>query len=330
MRTLIALFLALAIAAGALFQWINTTEQRLVQPLITTESTLVVQPGAVLSSLLQDFSAKGWITDPPDTRILSRLRPDLVSLKAGTYAVGDTLEATLKTIVAGQSINYFFTIVPGWNLWQLQVALQAESRLQQTLPDDVTRWGDVFEMSGSAEGQFLPDTYGYPPGATDAQVLQRAYLAMRNSVDQVWETRTTTQLKSPEELLIMASIVEKETAVASERALVAGVFEHRLAKKMRLQTDPTVIYGLLPDFDGNIRKRDLQAKTPYNTYVIKRLPPTPIAMPGLESIKAAANPAETDYLYFVADGLGGHAFGRTLKEHQANVRAYLKQRRANR
>ena len=330
MRALAALILATVVAVGFVFSWIDRTKQQLHQPLVTTEQTLQVKPGTVLPRLLQDLAEQGWIEEAPDARILARLRPELTQLKAGTYAVPDTLLALLQTVVSGQSINYFFTIVPGWNLWQLQAALQADARLQQTLPGDVRQWHTAFDYPGLIEGRFLPDTYAFAPGASDHSVLKRAYDAMNSTLAEAWRDRSSDQLKSPDELLIMASIVEKETAVASERALVAGVFEHRLQRKMRLQTDPTVIYGLLPEFDGNIRKRDLQAKTPYNTYVIRRLPPTPIAMPSQDSLNAAAQPAPTDYLYFVADGEGGHAFGRTLAEHQANVRAYLKQRRANR
>ncbi|MCW8871532.1 MAG: endolytic transglycosylase MltG, partial [Xanthomonadales bacterium] len=174
------------------------------------------------------------------------------------------------------------------------------------------------------EGWFLPETYQFTRGDSDLDILTRSHRAMRAELEQAWASRVEDlPLNSPYELLILASIVEKETALDSERGQIAGVFVRRLKKGMKLQTDPTVIYGLGASFDGDIRKRDLQADTPYNTYTRHGLPPTPISMPGRASLQAAAQPADGETLFFVADGNGGHTFSVTLEEHQAAVNRLL-------
>ncbi|MFA0232494.1 endolytic transglycosylase MltG, partial [Vibrio sp. 10N.261.45.A7] len=180
------------------------------------------------------------------------------------------------------------------------------------------------------EGLFLAETYHYTYGTSDLDLLKRAHRDLMNVVNEEWENRADKlPLKSPYEALILASIIEKETAVASERERVSSVFVNRLNKRMRLQTDPTVIYGMGDSYDGNIRKKDLRTPTPYNTYTMSGLPPTPIAMAGKASINAALNPEKSNYLYFVASGTGGHVFSKSLTEHNRAVRAYLKQLRKN-
>jgi len=178
------------------------------------------------------------------------------------------------------------------------------------------------------EGLFLAETYHFPFGTTDLEILKRANRRLEKILDQHWANRQPNlPIKTPYEALILASIIEKETAIASERGRIASVFVNRLNKRMRLQTDPTVIYGLGDAYDGNLRKKDLRTPTPFNTYTIFGLPPTPIAMAGEASIKAALNPEQSNYLYFVASGSGGHVFSKTLNEHNRAVRAYLKQLR---
>lgn len=321
------LVLAVVAALSWASYWVSLSDERLTQPLAADQSVYTVANGARLGTVLADLEARGWIEQAPDARIVSRLHPNLVAIKAGTFAVPDTLDALLQRIVAGQPINYYFTIVPGWNLWQLQQALADESRLTKTLPADLTQWAERFDGPDWLEGQFLPDTYAFAPGTSDEQLLLRAQQALEQVLTQAWAGRKTQQLQSPEALLTLASIIEKETAVASERRHIAGVFDNRLRRGMRLQTDPTVIYGLLPDFNGNITRRNLREKTPYNTYQIDGLPPTPIAMASRESIMAAADPLDTPHLFFVATGDGGHAFAETNAEHERNVRAYLKRLR---
>jgi UPF0755 protein len=178
-------------------------------------------------------------------------------------------------------------------------------------------------LEHSLEGWLFPDTYRFTPGTADIDILKRAHAVMKKRLADAWSTRDATiPLKSSYEALILASIVEKETGQASERPLIASVFMNRLKRSMRLQTDPTVIYGMGDRFDGNIRKRDLSADTPWNTYTREGLPPTPIAMPGMASLRAATHPTESDYLYFVARGDGSHEFSRTLEEHNRAVAKY--------
>jgi len=173
------------------------------------------------------------------------------------------------------------------------------------------------------EGRFLPDTYHFPTGFTDEAFLRRALTAMDQQLAAIWNQRAPdVPLQNADQALILASIIEKETGVTAERAEIAGVFARRLRLGMRLQTDPTVIYGLGETFDGNLRRRDLETDTPYNTYTRPGLPPTPIALPGIAALEAAVNPAPGDTLYFVADGQGGHVFSRTLDEHNRAVRRY--------
>ncbi|HAH03403.1 MAG TPA: endolytic transglycosylase MltG, partial [Vibrio sp.] len=204
--------------------------------------------------------------------------------------------------------------------------------IQQTLNDVSEK--EIAQKLGieneKLEGLFLAETYHYTYGTTDLDLLKRAHRDLMNVVNDEWENRADKlPLKSPYEALILASIIEKETAVASERERVSSVFVNRLNKRMRLQTDPTVIYGMGDSYKGNIRKKDLRTPTPYNTYTMSGLPPTPIAMAGKASINAALNPEKSNYLYFVASGTGGHVFSKSLTEHNRAVRAYLKQLRKN-
>ncbi len=231
----------------------------------------------------------------------------------------------LDRIVAGRVIQYPLTIVEGWTFRQLRQALAAHPQLTQTLAglSDAEIMARLGRPGAHPEGWFLPDTYHFPKGFTDEAFLRRALTAMEQRLTQVWERRAPdTPLNDPYQALVLASIIEKETGVAAERAEIAGVFARRLRLGMRLQTDPTVIYGLGEAFDGNLRRRDLEADTPYNTYTRPGLPPTPIALPGLAALEAAAQPAAGDALYFVADGQGGHVFSRTLEEHHRAVRRY--------
>jgi UPF0755 protein len=235
----------------------------------------------------------------------------------------------------GKVVQRRFTIVEGWNIRELRVALARATPLKQETArlDDASLMKVLGHAGQHPEGRFLPETYLYTSGDSDRDVLKRAHEAMDAALASAWEQRhKDTVLKTTEEMLTLASIVEKETGVASERPQIAGLFERRLKIGMLLQTDPTVIYGMGSNYSGNIRKRDLRTDTPYNTYTRAGLPPTPIAMPGVEALKAVANPAPGEALFFVAigDGSGRHLFARTLAEHQANVNNYLRNYRAAR
>jgi UPF0755 protein len=222
-------------------------------------------------------------------------------------------------------ISYSFTLVEGWTFQQVLEAVREQEALQGTF-ENLTAEA-IMERLGHPgehpEGRFLADTYHFPRGTTDLALLQRAYGAMQEFLQQEWDRRAADlPFKTPYEALILASIVEKETAVAEERPQIAGVFIRRLRKGMKLQTDPTVIYGMGERFDGNIRRRDLSENTPYNTYVHRGLTPTPISMPGRDAIRAVLHPADGKSLYFVAKGDGSHYFSATLQEHNKAVRKY--------
>lgn len=248
-------------------------------------------------------------------------------LHAGEYALppGITPRELLRRMAAGEVVQHRFTIVDGWTFRQLRLALAAENGLAQTLPgladEELARRVGIDD--GRPEGWFLPETYAWVKGESDLDVLKRAHTAMRKALDRLWPARAgDVGLDTPYQALILASIVEKETARADERPLIAGVFMRRLKFHMRLQTDPTVIYGLGESYDGNIRRRDLETDTPYNTYTRDGLPPTPIALPGSAALEATLHPAAGDALYFVARGDGSHEFSPTLDAHNRAVQKY--------
>ncbi|HEU4662987.1 MAG TPA: endolytic transglycosylase MltG [Dokdonella sp.] len=248
-------------------------------------------------------------------------------LHAGEYALprGITPRELLRRMAAGDVVQHRFTIVDGWTFRQLRLALANEPELQQTLPgssdEDVARRLGIAD--GRPEGWFLPETYSFVKGESDFDVLERAHAGMKKTLDQLWPQRSAdVKLDSPYQALILASIVEKETARPAERAQIAGVFVRRLKFGMRLQTDPTVIYGMGENYAGNIRRSDLEADTPYNTYTRDGLPPTPIALPGSVALQAVLHPAPGDALYFVARGDGSHEFSPTLDAHNRAVQKY--------
>lgn len=269
-------------------------------------------------------------------RLLARQLGAAASLHVGEYALdpGTTPRELLLAMREGDTIQHRFTIVEGWNIRELRAALAKADPLEHESDDldDAALMEALGHPGEHPEGRFLPETYLYTRGDSDLDLLRRAYVASERALAAAWEQRDAdTQLETPYEMLILASIVEKETGVASERPQIAGLFERRLKIGMMLQTDPTVIYGIGADYDGNIRRSHLTTDTPYNTYTRAGLPPTPIAMPGVAALQAVANPAEGTALYFVAigDGSGRHLFADTLAEHQANVRKYLRNYRQN-
>jgi UPF0755 protein len=293
----------------------------------------VVEPGTVLVAIGRDLEGRGVLASSRYLIWMGRLTGSTTRIKAGTYQLtpGTTPEGLLKQLVEGKVAQFPLTLVEGWSFRQVLDALAAHPRLKQTLTglsdeDIMARLGHPGEHP---EGRFYPDTYRFPQGLSDLAFLQRAYHAMEERLAYEWERRAEgLPYRNAYEGLIMASIVEKETGLTSERPIIAGVFVRRLQKRMRLQTDPTVIYGLGLDFDGNLRRRDLENTTPYNTYRIRGLPPTPIAMPGGDALHAAFHPAPGDELYFVSRGDGSHKFSATLEEHNAAVVKYqLKGRR---
>ncbi len=252
-------------------------------------------------------------------------------IKAGNYEItaGTTPYSLLQKLARGEESLRALTLVEGWNWRQVRAALAREEALQ---PDsaglsDAALMQRLGRAGVPPEGRFFPDTYTYAKGSSDLAVLRRALHAMDRHLEAAWAQRASdSPLKSPEQALILASIVEKETGRASDRPMIAGVFSNRLRIGMLLQTDPTVIYGLGDQFDGNLRKRDLQTDTPWNTYTRAGLPPTPIAMPGKAALLAAVQPQATKALYFVAKGDGSSHFSASLDEHNRAVNRYQRGR----
>jgi len=308
------------------------------QPINLTEenATFTIYSGNTIRQVAQTLFDDGYIEDPVMFIALARVQGEDTRVKAGEYRLksSHTPSTLLQLFSKGDSILYSFTIIEGWTFQQLLKAIQSDSVLVQTLTtqDHRSVMAQISEQHEHPEGQFLPDTYHYPRGTTDVQFLKRAYNTMQQKLEQAWQNRDQDlPLKSSYEALTLASIIEKETGAAFERPLIAAAFIHRLKKGMRLQTDPTIIYGLGTDFDGNIRYSDLRKDTPYNTYLHKGLTPTPIALPGMDAINAALHPADSTAVYFVSKGDGTHQFSNTLKEHNAAVSKYqLKGRKPKR
>ncbi len=290
---------------------------------------LNVERGRSAASVAEDWVQAGVQEPAWALKAWFRWSGDARRLKAGSYAVepGASPRELLDKMVRGDETLEAVTLIEGWTFAQVRTALTRAPGLRQTLQgvDDAALMQVLGSPGTPAEGWFFPDTYRYGRGASDKAVLQRAHAAMKSRVDRAWAQRQADlPIKSPAEALVLASIVEKETGQARDRAQIAGVFVNRLRLGMPLQTDPTVIYGLGPAFDGNLRRRDLQADTPFNTYTRRGLPPHAIAMPGAASLMAAVQPAPTKALYFVARGDGSSHFSATLDEHNRAVWRYQK------
>ncbi len=285
---------------------------------------LEIEPGAAGYAIIEKLSVAGYTHSGWEWKLLMRLEPPLI--RAGEFRLESGLRPRdLLEVISGHAVvQYRFTVVEGWTFVQLLEALGQDEVLLQTLGQNSMQ--EILSKLDieQPEGCFLPETYLYTRGDSDADILLRSRQAMQEVLEQAWLARQDElPLKSPYELLILASIIEKETALDAERNEISGVFIRRLQKGMRLQTDPTVIYGMGDSYDGNIRRKDLQSDTPYNTYTRSGLPPTPIAMPGKASLMAAGQPSAGTVLFFVADGKGGHTFSSTLEEHQAAVRKLI-------
>ena len=296
-----------------------------------------IASGTAFRQVSSALGERGIIAHPTYFRLYARVTGKAASVHAGEYTLsaGLTPRDLLDMFVAGDVRLYSFTIVEGWNIRDLFAALADDPVLESTL--SVEDWPVLLESLGAAEthpeGLFLPETYRFPRGTTDVELLRQAYALVRDVLAEEWDRRANNlPIKTPYEALTLASIVEKETALAAERPRIAGVFVRRLLAGMRLQTDPTVIYGVGPEFDGNLTRRHLRTDTPYNTYTRGGLPPTPIALAGRAAIHAALNPADGTELYFVATGLGdgSHKFSDTKEQHDAAVQEYLRRQRAQR
>jgi len=298
--------------------------------------TFTIESGSNIKMIAQQLSLEEIIDDPWLFILLAKIKGVEKSVRAGEYRLQQAQSPSdlLELFTRGQPILYSFTVIEGWAFRQMISEMQHHPFIVNTLKgkSDAEIMAALGYQGRHPEGLFFPDTYSFPKGTSDIEFLQRAYHLMQKHLQREWDDRAKNlPITSSYDALILASIIEKETGVAYERPLIASVFTQRLEKNMRLQTDPTVIYGLGEGFDGNIRFRDLKKDTPYNTYLHKGLTPTPIALPGLDSIRAALHPADSKALFFVAKGDGTHYFSNTLEEHNKAVRKFqLKGKKARR
>lgn len=327
-KSLLILVFAAVLLLGAAFWWLNHPMPLRLQPGAQV-ADLEIEPGTSANGVAETVVASGADVPVAMLQAWFRFSGQARLIKAGSYELipGTTPRKLLSMLVRGEETLKSITLVEGWTFFQVRAALQ---KAEQLVPDTLALSPEtIMEKLGKPgihpEGRFFPDTYAYAKGSSDLAVLKRAARAMDRRLDAAWSLRSPdTPLKSPDQALILASIVEKETGKPSDRAQIGGVFSNRLRIGMPLQTDPTVIYGLGLQFDGNLRKRDLQADTPYNTYTRLGLPPTPIAMPGKAALLAAVQPAPTKALYFVSRGDGSSEFSTNLEEHNRAVNKYIR------
>jgi len=311
-----------AVAAFVAWKWLDRP-----LPLAAPTVELSIELGTTPREVAQAWVDAGVMTSPDFLFAWFRWSGEARRIRAGSYEVetGVSPRRLLAKLVAGDEALEQVRFIEGWTLRQLRTALAQAPHLKPTTVG--MNEAELMQLLGAAgqaaEGRFFPDTYRYSRGVSDLTVLKRAYRSMQQRLDEAWAQRAPdTPLKSADEALILASIIEKETGTAADRALVASVFANRLRIGMMLQTDPTVIYGLGESFDGNLRKRDLLADTPYNTYRRSGLPPTPISLPGLASLRAAVRPEASKALYFVARGDGSSVFSENLADHNRAVNRY--------
>jgi UPF0755 protein len=338
-RLLLPLGLALLIAPLAAFIVSQRVDAFMQSPLNVRDEGMSfdIPMGSSFASVSSKMVVSGMIPHDHWLRLYVRWHDKGGAIQAGEYFVspGATPQSLLEQFTNGSVRLHKFTIVEGWNHREVLQALHSNEAVKAIMTDE--DWPALLGRLGAdvshPEGLFLPETYRFPRDTTDRALLAQAYELMQQTLSEEWAGRSAdTPVKSAYEALILASIVEKETARADERPKIAGVFARRIGKRMRLQTDPTVIYGIGPAFDGNLTRKHMTTDTPYNTYTRHGLPPTPIAMPGRAAINAVLNPAAGTELYFVATGLsdGSHKFSTTKAEHDAAVSEYLARLRRNR
>ena len=304
---------------------------------VTQDQLLTIERGTTGSKLAALLEQENILEHADLLPWLLKLQPQLNKVKAGTYSLTGvkTLQDLLDMINSGKEAQFSVKFIEGKTFKEWRKNLENAPHLKQTLQGksdkeimallDIPAVAKAVYEWNNMDGWLYPDTYNYTPNSTDLELLKRSTTRLQKALDKAWNERDENlPLADPYQMLILASIVEKETGVAAERPQVASVFINRLKANMKLQTDPTVIYGMGENYTGNIRKKDLETITPYNTYMIEGLPPTPIAMVSESALQAVAHPAKTDFYYFVADGSGGHKFTRNLNEHNKAVQEYLR------
>lgn len=315
---------ALAAAAG----WALLSRQFQTPGPATTAVRLEVAAGESTRAVLAHLAGLGALAHPREVELYLRLHHRIPRIEIGTYEVPAHASPAdiIRMFEQGRVVLDQITVVEGARFADFRRELDAQPDVAHTLrgKSDAQVMAALGHAGESPEGRFFPDTYRFAPGTSDLTILSMAYERMAAVLDKAWQQRSAgLPFDTPYQALILASIIEKETGVADERARIAGVFVNRLRRGMRLQSDPTVVYGLGGQYDGTIHTRDLTTDTPYNSYTRPGLPPTPISLPGLESLLATVHPDQTDELYFVATGQGGHHFSKTLAEHDTELRVYL-------
>ena len=324
--------LLLLASAAAAVVWVGV--RTLDEPLrLAAPVRFKVTPGASFSRVAAELAAQGVVANPRAWIVFARIQGLAPAVKAGEYEIqpGTTPRELLTKMVNGQVLLHSFTIVDGWRVQDMLGALRRNPDITVTLSGTAPDLMDKLGLPGiDAEGQFLPETYRFAGGTTDIELLRLAHAALKLELDSAWADRDPgLPLRDSRELLIMASIVEKESGLPQELGLIAGLYLHRLGVGMRLQADPTVIYGMGDRYDGDIRTVDLRTDGPYNTYTRAGLPPTPIALPSAAVIRATAHPEKTDAIFFVASPKddGSHVFSSTLQQHNAAVASYVAHQR---
>lgn len=334
LKRLLTAFLVLVVlgaggVAGGYFYW----QSRLEAPLALDEPMLYQVPsGAGFNQVIAQLESQGVVQDSWPFRLLAQVEPERVpQLRTGEYKLLPEMSGLDMVALLGSNnvVTYSVTIPEGWSFAQMRELLNAAPKLEhrtETLSD--TEVMALLEREDTfPEGWFFPDTYRYHLGMSDVDILRQSLTRMERILEEVWAERDDDlTIETPYEALIMASLIERETGAPEERREIAGVFKRRMEKGMRLQTDPTVIYGMGERYEGRITRADLREATPYNTYVIDGMPPTPIALPGRASLQAAVNPLPGETLYFVSKGDGTHQFSRTLREHNNAVNRYIRNR----
>ncbi|MDH5479497.1 MAG: endolytic transglycosylase MltG [Nitrosomonas sp.] len=331
MRTLTRLIFIVILSVTLFIGWLYLhVHSRINLP--TTPYEFTIEPGSSLKKISRQLSDLGILTHAWTFELLSRYQGNQSTIKAGDYTLTENLTQTtlLEYLVKGDVKQNEIKFLEGWTFSQIRTVLNEHPIIKNETAELSDQ--EILQLinadESSTEGLFFPDTYYFVKGDSDIEILRRAYQTMKNHLQTTWSTRQESlPLDTPYEALILASIIEKETGLESDRTEIAGVFINRLRIGMRLQTDPTIIYGMGDKFDGNLRKKDLQTDQAYNTYTRAGLPPTPIAMPGLASIQAALNPAETEAIYFVAKGNGQSKFSTNLTDHNNAVNKYQRQQK---
>ncbi|GEK50846.1 endolytic transglycosylase MltG [Vreelandella venusta] len=325
----VVVVVGLAAVAGGYVYW----QQRLSAPVTLEEPALYQVPaGAGFNQVVRELESQGFIKDAWAFQLLARVEPERVPrLRVGEYQLTPGMSGLELIALLGSNnvVTYPLTIPEGWTFRQMRELLDSAPKLENrtaALSDDEIM--SLLDREGTfPEGWFFPDTYRYHLGMSDVDILRQALSRMEQILEEVWDERDDDlTIETPYEALIMASLIERETGAPEERREIAGVFKRRMEKGMRLQTDPTVIYGMGERYEGRITRADLREATPYNTYVIDGMPPTPIALPGRASLEAAVSPLPGETLYFVSRGDGTHHFSRTLREHNNAVNRYIRNR----